>query len=598
MKKALFFLALFTANIAMAQDLVILHTNDIHSHLNGGSPEAEYTPLVADSDLTLGGMSRIAGFIKSEKEKNNGKLLVVDGGDFLMGTLFQTLETGTGFQLNLMKKIGFDFVTLGNHEFDFGPNALASIIDNNQRQGAIPKILSTNYVFSKDGNDAALVKKFKDGTILRYSVIEKNGYKIGLFGILGHDAERTVAGNNKVSFKNSIAVAKKTTAYLKNIEKVDLVVVLSHGGVTKTKEGNWEGADYKLAKAVPDIDIVIGGHTHTELHEMVRVGNAIVVQTGSMGKNVGRIAVTFDKIRKPTFEYKLVAMDDNIPGDPEIQKLIDEKSNYISKTLLAGMSIQPQQPIFETGFDLKMDKRKPEPGNLGPFITDAVYYMLNKENNQKVDMTLVATGIIRSNILVGKTGMQNISDIFNIMPLREGDGIIPGSPLGKIYLKGSELKRVIELILVAYQKNINVYLYSTGMQIKYNPDKGLFNKVSEITIGTKESGYRKVSFSKSDKTLYCVAANRYILGFIGSMKRLSYGLINVVGKNADGSVIKNKEFLIDMDKNSEGIQEAKEWLAILDYVRSFPDTNGNGIPDMPEVYRTKVNPFTIITETK
>lgn len=105
-----------------AQDLVILHTNDLHSHLNGLSPEAEYTPLEKDNDVTLGGFSRIAGYIEQQKANYKQKLLVLDAGDFLMGTLFQQIELEKGFQLNLMHKMGYDVVAIGNHEFDFGPN--------------------------------------------------------------------------------------------------------------------------------------------------------------------------------------------------------------------------------------------------------------------------------------------------------------------------------------------------------------------------------------------------------------------------------------------------------------------------------------------
>jgi 5'-nucleotidase / UDP-sugar diphosphatase len=594
MKKLLFFVCLCLADFVMAQDLIILHTNDMHSHFNGLAPETEYTPLINDNDPTQGGMSRIAGLIKSEKEEYGDKVLVVDAGDCLMGTLFQTLETETGFQLNLMKKMGYDFVTLGNHEFDFGPNTLATIIENNKKLGAIPQILSTNYLFAKDGSDSSLVKEFKDGTILPFSVIEKNGYKIGLFGLLGQDADDAIAGYINVSFNKINKVAKKTASYLKKVEKVDLVVVLSHSGVTKMKDGNWEGEDYKLARAVPDIDIVISGHTHTELPQLVHAGNGVVVQTGENGKKVGQIEVRFDKNRKPSVEYKLITMDDKIPGDPIIQKLIDEKSEYIDKNLLSDLGIQSNKPLYETGFELTMNDKKPEPSNLGPFISDAVYYMLNNHYHEKVDMTILATGIIRHNIDVGKTGKQNINDLFNIMPLGIGEGKIPGSPLGKIYITGNELKKVMELIFAVYHSKSDYYLYSTGMQIKYNPEKGLFKKISEITVGNDELGYRKVSFSKKDKTLYSLAANKYILSFIGALKKMSFGIVNVVGKNADGTVIKNDNFLIDLDKNKEGVQEAKEWLALLEYVRSFPDTNGNGLPDVPSIYKTKVNQFLMV----
>jgi 5'-nucleotidase/UDP-sugar diphosphatase len=195
---------------------------------------------------------------------------------------------------------------------------------------------------------------------------------------------------------------------------------------------------------------------------------------------------------------------------------------------------------------------------------------------------------------LGKTGKQNISDIFNIMPLGMTEEKIPGSPLGKIYISGHELKKILELILTIYPKMEDYYLYMSGIHLTYTPDKGIFNKISEITIGNDEKGYKKMSFSKKDKTLYCLAANKYILSFLGAIKKMSFGIVNVVAKDKEGKIIKNDKFLVDLDKEKEGVQEAKEWLAILDYVRSFPDLNGNGIPDMPEVYRTKLNSITTI----
>ena len=590
MKRLIIFLSfILIVNINFGQDLVILHTNDMHSHLNGLAPETEYTPLVADDDPTLGGFSRITGFIKAEKSRFGDKLMVVDAGDFLMGTLFQTLEKEEGFQLALMKKMGYDFITFGNHEFDFGPDVLAKIINNNKKQGDIPQIISTNYVYAKDKSDSGLVKLFDDGTIIPYKIITKNEYKIGIISVLGRDADDAIAGYINVTFSKAKKVAAEMAKYLKQKEKVDLVVVLSHSGVTLNKKGEWGGEDVELANASKDIDIIISGHTHTYLPQCIKAGNAVIVQTGSMGKYVGKIEITFDKNEKPGVDYELVPMDDKITADASVQKMIDDKAHEIDTDLLLEIGVNSGEPIFETNYELTMDDKKPELSNLGPFISDAVYNFLNKSHHENVDVSIVATGVIRHNIDTGKTGKQNINDIFNIMPLGMGEGKMPGSPLGKIYITGNELKKVMELILTVYPSKNDYYLYFSGMKLSYNPEKALFKKISDIEVGNDEKGYKKVSFRKRDKTLYCIAANKYILSFIGALKKMSFGIVNVVGKNADGSVIRNDDFLIDLDKQKPGIQEAKEWLALLYYVRTFTDVNGNGIPDMPDGYRSKVN---------
>ena len=126
---------------------------------------------------------------------------------------------------------------------------------------------------------------------------------------------------------SELAIVSSRPARLKAIadEKVDLVVVLSHGGVERDKNGNWVGEDLNLAKASPDIDIIIGAHTHTNLPETLKAGNAVIVQTGSYGSNVGKLDITFNSARKPSVSYSLIPMDDKIDADAEIQQLIEDK---------------------------------------------------------------------------------------------------------------------------------------------------------------------------------------------------------------------------------------------------------------------------------
>jgi len=126
------------------EKLIVLHSNDLHSNLTGFSPESEYTPCSVDDDDTRGGFARIAALIDAEKKANPDNVLVVDAGDFLMGTFFHIFEVNDGFQLHLMKKMGYDVVSIGNHEFDFGPNAFAQIVNKNLEKGEIPQLVLSN----------------------------------------------------------------------------------------------------------------------------------------------------------------------------------------------------------------------------------------------------------------------------------------------------------------------------------------------------------------------------------------------------------------------------------------------------------------------
>lgn len=168
------FLALLVQIIGQeGKRIVILHTNDLHSRLNGFSPESQYSPLTEGNDNTRGGFSRISTILSNEAGKDNETTLILDAGDFLMGTLFHALEERTGFQLKLMKKMGYDVVSIGNHEFDFGPQTLAQTIIQSKKSGEIPEILLGNAVFDeKDPNDDTIENLFASNGLLSWNSLK------------------------------------------------------------------------------------------------------------------------------------------------------------------------------------------------------------------------------------------------------------------------------------------------------------------------------------------------------------------------------------------------------------------------------------------
>jgi 5'-nucleotidase len=230
-------LSLLSLNAQTEKKIVILHTNDIHSRLIGYAPESAYTPLTVNDDKTIGGFARMATIIKNEEKSNSGITLVVDAGDFLMGTLFQELEPSTGFQLRLMKTMGYDVVCLGNHEFDFGDQKLADMVSSAAKGGQIPQVLLGNAVFNKkDAGDDGIEKLFNSGLMGRKYVMEKNGLKIGFFSILGKVADDNAAYAPPLKFSNQVKSARKLVGELKD-EKCDIIICLSHSGVQLDKKG-------------------------------------------------------------------------------------------------------------------------------------------------------------------------------------------------------------------------------------------------------------------------------------------------------------------------------------------------------------------------
>ena len=594
MKKILIYLvAIVIAPVTLAQQpqkIVILHTNDLHSRLQGYSPESAYSPLIVNDDKTVGGFSRIAAIIQNEKDAGGAVTIVADAGDFLMGTLFQSLEARTGFQLNLMRRMGYDVVCLGNHEFDFGPDKLAGIIGSSKAKGEIPVMLCSNAVFSSRDNGDDKLEQLLAGNTLRKSVIlERNGIRLGFFSILGKVADHDAPYAPPVTFAKQISAAKKMVKELKS-SGCDIIICLSHSGIEKNKKGEWDGEDVRLARTVPGINVILSGHTHTRLEKPLVVNGVTIVQTGEYGRYVGRLEMAYTNSKLVTDNYRLIPVDDRIQGDEAIQQEIDEQRSRVSSEILQPLGYEYERPVAETDFQLECDVNGDFiSSNLGPMVADAIHYYVNKHSNSGTDISMVAAGVIRDYVI---PGIQMAPDIFRIMSLGSGQGNVPGYPLARLYVTGKELKNILEILQVAYKSSPDNFCYYSGLRVEYNPDKGLLRKIRKIEIIDREGNHKIVDFSKKNNTLYSITANSYMLEFIGIIKKMSFGLINVVPKNAEGVRITDmKTAIIDMNEGIAGLQEGKEWLALMEYLASMTDTDGDSIPDIDRKYSSAVKTF-------
>jgi 5'-nucleotidase / UDP-sugar diphosphatase len=594
MKKAsallLFLFLILSVQGQSEKRIVILHTNDLHSRLTGYAPESAYTPLAVNDDNTSGGFARIAGIIKAEKQNNKGITLVLDAGDFMMGTLFPSLESETGFQLRLMKKMGYDAVGLGNHEFDFGPGWLAGVISTSASKGEIPQLLSSNMVFSKkESSDNSLEELFSGNLISRKLIIERDGVKIGLFSVIGKDADRVAPKAAPVSFSKQSALATKMVKELRE-ENCGIIICISHSGVVKEKNGEWGGEDVDLAMNVKGISLIVGGHSHTRLDQPIVVNGIPIVQTGEFGKYVGRLSLLYADGKLSIEDYKLIPVDDKILADESIDKLIEEQKEKISAEVLEPLGLSYRKAVAESGFEIEGDAVSNfKESNLGPLVADAIHYYVNSGTSRGTDVSLVAAGMLFDKIV---PGVQTATDIFRVMPLGSGSDNIPGYPMARLYITGKELKNVLEILQVAYKSSPDNYCYYSGIRVEYKPDKRLLKKIKKIDIIHPDGKVANVDFDRKNKTLYSIAADSYMLEFIGIIKKMTLGLINVVPKDFEGNKVKDmRNAIIDMDEKKEGIQEGKEWLAIIGYFNSMKDVNGNGIPDIESKYSVPVKCF-------
>lgn len=253
--------------------LTILHTNDWHSRI-------EPFPDDGGRNANRGGAVRRMQLIDQVRSAE-ANVLLLDSGDIFQGTPYFNFFAGE-LEMKLMSKMGYDAATIGNHDFDGGMENLAT-----QLQHANFPLLSANYDFK--GTPMA-------GKTSPYKIFDKGGIKVGVFGIgieLTGLVPDELFGNTK--YQDPVERANQTAAHLRHKEKCDLVICLSHLGY-KYKDDTID--DVKLAAASSDIDLILGGHTHTFLNAPTEVPNqqgdpVIVNQVGFAGLRLGRLDITF-----------------------------------------------------------------------------------------------------------------------------------------------------------------------------------------------------------------------------------------------------------------------------------------------------------------
>lgn len=577
----LFYLAfsLLSQPALAGQRFTVLHTNDWQSRFLGFGPNSEYTPETINDDKTIGGLARLATLIDKLRleASKKGPVLVLDGGDFSMGTLFHTVTRETGMELQLLQAMGYDAAVVGNHEFDFKPQGFSDMISAALKQTAtLPKLLMSNVRFDHSAPEDDMLQSFMDsGVIAREAIIEKGGIRFGLLGVMGTDAAEVAKDTAPLTFDKNTEVAHRMSHLLKTKHKVDVVILLSHSGVLQAPSGNWIGEDLDLAEAGPEIDLIVGGHSHTPLERpLLSKSGTPVLQAGSDGRFLGEMEMEITPTGVKTVSYKLHPIDDSIPGKPEITQLVESVKATVSEKILKPRGFSFDQPIASTSKTLKRTFNDTSLGNL---VTDAIRVAANS------DIALTGNGTIRDELHAGESGIQTVSDLFRITPL--GVGIFDseaGYPLTKMYLNGRDLKGLFEVLLLAHTiKGPSYFPRFSGANINYNLFRMPFDRIVDIQIGNAKDGYRIVDIGDGAEELYSVAATSYVSNFAWTIEALSKGVISITPRDKNGNPMTSvKEAVIDADPAVEGVQELKEWQALLSYVTALPDINQNGLPDI------------------
>jgi 2',3'-cyclic-nucleotide 2'-phosphodiesterase (5'-nucleotidase family) len=550
--------------------IVILHTNDEHSHLLGAGPAhdyaflpffdpADFTPgnwAVDDEGTATGISSRLAGgvdqrtvggivrrqyLINRERARARAAgdpVLLLSAGDVMMGSIYHvTYAAGQAPDYLAMAFLGYDFVTLGNHEFDFGPGTLAAAIDKAHQLtfgGAVP-ILSSNLHFEDvtvGGPGVRLTELYGTGDsgapIMPWATrLLPNGLRVGLFGLTGYDAALVSSGLSPLTFSTpsdgTICATSSTCAageacvrqrcvdpmdeeahlealvtdaqvvvdILRNQKAVDLVVALTHLGVDE---------DNYLATHTDGIDVIVGGHSHTELMP-TRVGDSLIVQAGDYGRKLGKLVVTVapdGSIGYEAAESSLIdvswSIDAAMRNDTALRGvetavtftagLIGALTGGLNEQLvvtLANDFLGLPVTSFAQGIDGItsnhdiIGERANRDSYLAHLATDAA---LDRVANHKcfVDRPVVAVqanGVLRETLRFSRRDAKTtVADIFGVSPLGGSPWQVikstPGYPLLMFKLNALEMLIGLDVGVTKGLTSDSFFLSYAGMRTEYD----------------------------------------------------------------------------------------------------------------------------------
>ncbi|OQY13774.1 MAG: hypothetical protein B6I31_00495 [Desulfobacteraceae bacterium 4572_19] len=520
-------------NVGDKVSFTLLQLTDVHHFAIGTDPSALYG---TGSSTQLGGYARAATVIKRVQAENPNNILV-DSGDFLMGTVFDwTIYQGPA-AMKFMNELNFNATTLGNHEFDYGITNLSTIIQTAKDAGFNVPILSSNMIPDpvKYPAQQGLSDFMASGVIKENLVITlANGLKVGLLGILGNHAANDAPNASNLKFENDLSAPTSSGTtyiqgkvdYLRNNLGVDIVIAVSHSGIHVDADGHASGDDVTLAKMVTGIDIIASGHDHQITETVVLENNTRIICAGKYSQNLAQLDVNVEigkGITSTTLTNNMLTAD--IAIDEPIQtNLINPLIAGIDATLLERTGIHSVNDIIVTtnSDNLVIAGSSVETG-MGNLLSDSARYLMKNSSVPVVAAT--PSGPIRT----GYTKEQQISfaDIYRTVPLgwspaTDQNPFIPGYPMIKVYLTGEELYNLCQLAAYVSASKDKVFLSNLPAWDKvYTAVGANLNK-----IAADLSGGAPGDIQAYNKYVLNYVAKEDVISDMGKLAQIAFSLFN------------------------------------------------------------------------
>lgn len=358
-------------------ELVVVHLNDMHGRVE----EGKYDGV---------GYAKVATIIENlKKNPLNKNIIFLDAGDTLHGTTFATLERGASI-VKILDKMNLEAMALGNHDFNYGQSRTLELNKMSKFE-----MLSANTI-NKDGSNF----------ITPYIIREINGVKVGIFGLTTPETHYKTNPKNVIglTFENPVPIAKQIVKELKS-QGVQFIIALTHLGIDESTKPEFRST--ALAEEIPEINLIVDGHSHTALKEKMVVNGVTLVQTGEYSKNLGIVKIDFDELSKGTesIYYELMSkkeiLDDKIMPNKEIVDFINDLKKEQNKITEIKIGKTEVKLIGER------DLVRGGETNLSNLVADAILW------KSGADLSITNGGGIRASISQGDI---TVGDVINVLP--------------------------------------------------------------------------------------------------------------------------------------------------------------------------------------
>ena len=477
-------LMIFNVTVCFAAELVIFHTNDMHSRIQS-----------VDDNKNSIGLSELAAAVKKVKSKNPATLWF-DAGDTFHGMPIITISRGENL-VPLLNEAGLDAMTAGNHDFNYGSDQLEKLA----KKLNFPLL------------DANVVRKSNGKCIFKpYKIFNVNGIKVGVFGLSTPEtAYKTNPDNVKtVEFLNPVEVSKEMIKKLR--PKCDVLIAIMHMGVDASSEFTSE----RIARETDGIDLIVDGHSHTALPEGIRIKDTLIVQANCYEHFLGRATIEVENHKIISKKAELLDADEvkAICPTPDKKILATLKDiNEKSEKLLDEVVAHSDKELSSER--LLVRRNESELGNLA---ADSFRWAA------KSDIAIINGGGLRANLSKGDITKRNIMAIFPF-----------GNTLRIAEIKGSAVREMLEHSVEFYPASFGGFLDVSGMTFSYDPSKPPKHRVEKIFVGGQPLDENKIytialaDFQTAGGDDYTMLANLKIVGELGTFEEIFANYLNQVG---------------------------------------------------------------------